>query len=130
MNIAKFLRTPIFKNMYEWLVLYFRILKKKIFVNENMPNRKLGKVGNLENVGNIIPSFLIPDFSILPYSQNRKLRFEILGKNFRNFRDFQCFRVFDLAQNNLQKYSCCMFWMRQAIAWLNNCFHIKSPISR
>ena len=35
-----------------------------------MANQKLG---NLENLGNIIPSFLMSEFSLLPYSQNRKL---------------------------------------------------------
>ena len=54
------------------------------------PSRKLGNLGNL---GNIIPSFLISEFSILLYSQNRKLGFKNLGKDFRDFRGF---RVFDL----------------------------------
>ena len=63
-----------------------------------MANRKLGKVGNLENLGKVIPSFLISEFSILPCSQNRKLRFKNLGKKFPSFRpgrsntfkDFEC----------------------------------------
>ena len=50
-----------------------------------MANRKLGKLGNLGNLGNIIPSFLISKFSILPYSQNRKLGFKNLGKKFPSF---------------------------------------------
>ena len=38
--------------------------------NEKVANRKLGKVGNLGNLRKVIPSFLISEFSILPYSQN------------------------------------------------------------
>ena len=57
-----------------------------------MANRKLEKVGNLGNLGEIIPSFLISEFSILPYSQNRKLGFEILGKKFPRFPRFLSFR--------------------------------------
>ena len=53
-----------------------------------------GKLGYLGNLGNIIPSFLISEFWIFLYSQNRKLRFKNLGKNSRDFRGF---RVFDLA---------------------------------
>ena len=48
-----------------------------------MANRKLG------NLGNIIPSFLISKFSILPYSQNRKIGFKNLGKKFPSFPSFQ-----------------------------------------
>ena len=58
--------------------------------NEKVANRKLGKVGNLRNLGKVIPSFLISEFSILLYSQNRKHGPE------KNSRDFQDFRVFDL----------------------------------
>ena len=56
--------------------------------NEKLANRKLGKVGNLGNLRKIIPSFLISEFSILPYSQNRKLGFENLGKKFPRFPSF------------------------------------------
>ena len=60
-------------------IAYCRILKKKSFLkNEKVANRKLG---NLENLGNIIPSFLISKFSILPYSQNRKLGFKNLNSD-------------------------------------------------
>ena len=38
-------------------------------------NRNLGNLGNLGKLGKIIPSFLISKFSILSYSQNRKLGF-------------------------------------------------------
>ena len=34
-----------------------------------MANQKLGNLGNL---GNIIPSFLMSEFSLLPYSQSQK----------------------------------------------------------
>ena len=37
------------------------------------------------------------EFSILFYSQNRKLGFKNLEKKFRDFRDFRGFRVSDLA---------------------------------
>ena len=56
------------------------MLKKKSFLkNENVANRKLG------NLGNVIPSFLISKFLILPYSQNRQLGFKNLGKKFSEF---------------------------------------------
>ena len=44
-------------------IAYFRILKKSFLKNEKMANRKLG---NLRNLGNIIPSFPISELSILP----------------------------------------------------------------
>ena len=62
--------------------------------NEKMANRKLGKVGNLGNLGEIIPSFLISEFSILPYSQNRKLGFEILAEKFPRLLRFPRFPSF------------------------------------
>ena len=52
-----------------------------------MANRKLGKVGNLRNLGKIIPSF-----RFYPTTKNSDLK--ILEKNFRGFR---LFRVFGLA---------------------------------
>ena len=63
-------------------------MKKNKKENEKVANRKLG------NLGNIIPSFLHSKFSVLPYSQNRKLGFKNLGKNFR------VFQVFDPVNNN------------------------------
>lgn len=45
-----------------------------------MANRKLG------NLRNIIPSFPMSEFSILPYSRNRKLGFKEHGKFFSSFR--------------------------------------------
>ena len=81
MNIAKFLRTRIFKNMYERLFLYLRILEKFFFLkNEKMANRKLGKVGNIGNLGKIIPSFR---FSPTSEIENSDLKF--LEKNFQDF---------------------------------------------
>ena len=50
--------------------------------NEKVANRKL------RNLGKVIPSFLVSEFSILPYSQNRKLRFKNFGKKIRDFRVF------------------------------------------
>ena len=58
--------------------------------NEKMANRKLGKVGNL---GKVIPSFLISEFSILPYNQNQKLGFKNLRKKFPRFPRFPSFRA-------------------------------------
>ena len=66
-----------------------------------MANRKLGKVWNLGNLGKMIPSFLISEFSILPYSQNRKLGFKDLRKKFRHFRDSRFFQIWVL----IGKYS-------------------------
>ena len=43
------------------------------------------------------------EFSILPYSENLKLGFKNLGKNFRDFQDFRGFRVFDLTKKNLNQ---------------------------
>ena len=64
-------------------IAYCRILKKKSFLkNEKVANRKLGNLGNL---GNIIPSFLISKFSI------SKSDLKIPEKK------FPVFRVFDLA---------------------------------
>ena len=90
------------KKICERLFLYFRILRKFFFLkNEKMANRKLERVGNLGNLGKIIPSFLIWEFSILPYSQNRKLRFKNLGKKFPRFPrcprfpSFRPFRFFE-----------------------------------
>ena len=62
--------------------------KKCFLKNEKMVNRKVRKVGNL---GKIILSFLISEFWIFPYSQNRKLGFEILGKKFLRFSRFPSF---------------------------------------
>ena len=59
--------------------------------NEKVANQKLGKVGNLENLGKVI---LISEFSILPNSQNRKLRFKNLGKKFPRFPRFPRFPSF------------------------------------
>ena len=67
-------------------------LKKE---NEKVANQKLGNLGNLGNLRNIISSFLISEFLVLPYSQNRKLGFKNLDKE--KFRDFRGFRVFNLA---------------------------------
>ena len=61
-----------------------------------MANRKLGKVGNLGNLGRAIPSFLVPEFSILPYSQNRKLGFKNRGKNFSEISEVYEFSTWPL----------------------------------
>ena len=51
-----------------------------------MANRKLGKVGNLVNLGKVIPSF-----RFCPTAKIENSDLKILEKNFRGFR------VFDLA---------------------------------
>ena len=70
--------------------------KEKRLRNEKLANRKLGKVRDLGNLRKIIPSFLISEFSTLPYSQNRKLGFENLGKFFSRFPRFPRLPSFDL----------------------------------
>ena len=72
-------------------------IKKKKQVkkeNEKVTNPKLENLGNLGNLRNIIPSFLISKFSILPYSQNRKLGFKNLGKKLPSFPRFPSFPSF------------------------------------
>ena len=59
-----------------------------------MANKKLRNLRNLGNLGNIIPSFLIFELLILPYSQNRKLGFKDLGEKFPKFRRFTRFLSF------------------------------------
>ena len=56
-----------------------------------MANRKLGNLKNLVKLGNIITSFLISEFLILPYSQNQKFGLENLGKKFPRFPRFPNF---------------------------------------
>ena len=63
--------------------------------NEKVANQKLGNLGNL---GKVIPSFLISEFFIFPYSQNRKLRFKNLGKKILRFPRFLSFSSFRLGQ--------------------------------
>ena len=70
--------------------------------NEKIANWELGKVGNLGNLGKIIPSFR---FS--PTAKIENSDFKFLEKNFRDFRDFQGFQVFHLASQevcNFTKY--------------------------
>ena len=71
-------------------IAYFRILKKIV----KMANRKSENLGNLRNLGNIIPIFLISEFSVLPYSKNRKLGYKYLGKIFPRFPRFPRFPSF------------------------------------
>ena len=59
-----------------------------------MANRKLGNLGNLINLGNIIPSFHISEFSILGYNQNKKHGFKNLGKKCPTFPRFPRFPSF------------------------------------
>ena len=73
-------------------IAYFRILKKIFLKNEKMANQKLGNLGNL---GNIIPSF-----RFYPTAKIKSSDLKISEIFFRDFRDFRCFRVFDLAPPN------------------------------
>ena len=85
-NIVKILRTPILKNICERLFLYFRILRKTFFLNnEKMVNRKLGKVGNLGNLGKLFRVFLFPSFRFFPTAKIENSDLKILEKNFRDF---------------------------------------------
>ena len=59
-----------------------------------MANRKLVKVGKLRNLRKVFPSFLVSEFLILPYSQNRKLGIKNLGKKFPRFPRFPIFPSF------------------------------------
>ena len=63
--------------------------KKKFFGKRKSGKLKTWNLGNLGNLGNIIPNFLKSKFSILPYSQNRKLGFKDLGKKFPSFPSFR-----------------------------------------
>ena len=74
MNTAKFLRTRIFKNMYERLLLYFRILKNFFF--EKWKNRKLGtwksrKSRKSRKNYSEFSYFRVFDFPIQPKSKTR-----------------------------------------------------------
>ena len=70
-------------------IAYCKILKRKSFLkNKKVANWKLRNLRNLGNLGNIIPSSFIFEFSILLYSQNRKLGFKNLGKKFPRFPSF------------------------------------------
>ena len=60
-------------------LLTLELQKKKCFKSEKTANGKLGNVGNL---GNIILSFFLSEFSNLPYSR----------KNFPRFLRFPSFR--------------------------------------
>ena len=50
-----------------------------------MTNRRLGNLGNL---GDIIPSFLISEFSILAVGQNQKPEFKNLDKKISEVSEF------------------------------------------
>ena len=89
MNIAKFLRTRIFKNMYERLFLYFRILKKICFEkwkNDKSKTRKSRKSRKSRKNYCEFSYFRVFDFALQPKS---KIGFEILRKKFPRFPRFQ-----------------------------------------
>ena len=78
--------------------------KEKFFENEKAANRKLGNLENLRNLVNIISSFLIFEFSILTYNQNRKLLFKNLGKKFPRFLRFPRIPSFQPGQYSFKDY--------------------------
>ena len=56
-------------------------------------------MGNLGYLGNIFQSFLMPELSILSYSQNQKLGFKKRGKNVSRFPRFLRFPSFQPGQS-------------------------------
>ena len=74
-----------------------------------MANRKLGKIGKVGNLGKIIPSFLMSEFSILPYSQNLKLGLKNLGKKFPRFPNFRPDPFFGVFPQNASNKSMWVF---------------------
>ena len=72
------------------------LYKKKKIKKENQKeaNRKLGNLENLGNLGNIIPSFVFPNFRFCPTAKTENLDLKISEKYFR------VFRVFDLASTS------------------------------
>ena len=84
-------------------IAYCRILKIKVL--GKVANRKLVDLVNLKNLGTIFPSFLISKFSILPYTQNRKLGLKNLRKkileisNISEFSEFSTWPVSSLLFN-------------------------------
>ena len=74
--------------------------KKSKKENEKVANQTFENLGNVGNLAKIIPSFLISNFSIWPYSQNRKLRFKNLAKTFPRFTRFLSFPSFRPGHKN------------------------------
>ena len=74
MNVAKFLRTRIFKNMCERLFLYFRILKNFFFEkwkNSKLGTRKSRKSRKSRKNYSECSYFRIVDFPLQPKSETR-----------------------------------------------------------
>ena len=67
---------------------------------ENSEKSKISEISE-----KIFPSFLTSEFSILPYSQNRKLVFKNLGKKFEKFLRFPGFPSFRPGRNKI-----CFWW--------------------
>ena len=98
-------------NAYFWLLKYVFIY---IFFwkTRKVANRKFGNLGNLENLGNVIQSFLISEFSILPYSKNRKHGLWKHLKIFSRFPVFLNFRpdhIFPVICCKGDKMSVCLY---------------------
>ena len=64
-------------------IVYFRTVKNIFFENGKMTNRKLRHLGNLENLGIIIPSF-----RFRPIAKIKKSDFKNLEKRFPRFPRF------------------------------------------
>ena len=70
----------------KYRIAYFRILFFLFFFEKwKMGNQKLGHLGNLWN---IIPIFLMSEFSMLPNIQNWKLRFKKKWKKISEIFEF------------------------------------------
>ena len=75
----------LYENMYK--IAYFEKLKKNPLFqkNEKVSNWKLANFETVENLGYIIPCFLVSEFSILLYNQNQKHGFKKLGKKLQRY---------------------------------------------
>ena len=61
--------------------------------NEKVANRKLREVGNLGNLGKVIPSFLISEFSILCFYPTAKIENSDLKISEKNSEIFEISEV-------------------------------------
>ena len=76
----------------KYRIAYCRILKNKVL--GKVANRKLVNLGNRKDLGTIFLIFLISKFSILPYTQNRKIGFKNLRKKIPEFSNISEFSEF------------------------------------
>ena len=81
----------------KYRIAYCRILKNKVL--GKVANRKLVNLGNRKDLGTIFLIFLISKFSILPYTQNRKIGFKNLRKKIPEFSEFSTWPMSSLLFN-------------------------------